>query len=279
MKEKIKSFLGIIFIFLIIATIGMFWYDQASYYLYYSDDHDEIGCRDSDNLALIKIQGEIVAYDNWYGYQEGFSDDIVSSERIVAQINEVEKNEKIKAVIIEIDSYGGYPVAAEEIMNAIKRMKKPTIAVIREGAVSGAYLIASAADKIYASEMSDVGGIGITMSYLEYSQKNRQEGTTYQELSSAKFKDMGDPDKELTAEERELLVRDLNILHEVFVKKIAENRGLEIEEVERLADGSTVLGKAAKENRLINEIGDINDAKNWLREQFDIEPKICIINN
>ncbi len=198
------------------------------------------------------------------------------SEEIVAYIDEIEKNSNIAVVIVEIDSYGGYPVASEEIMNALKRMTKPTIAVIREGAVSGAYLIASGADRIYASEMSDVGGIGITMSYLDYSQQNKEEGIIYQQLSSGKFKDTGNPDKELTAEEKELYMRDIKILHEAFVKRVAENRGLDIEKVEKLADGSTMLGKAAKENGLIDEIGSIYDAQEWIKQELGMEPEICV---
>ena len=124
--------------------------------------------------------------------------------------------------------------------------------------------------------MSDVGGIGVAMSYLDYSQQNGQDGITYQQLSSGKFKDTGSPDKVLTAEEKELLMRDIKILHEAFVKRVAENRGLDIEQVEKLADGSTMLGRAAKENGLIDEIGNIYDAQKWIREKLGIEPEICI---
>lgn len=278
MREKIKKTLKIIFLFAIILTIAMYWYDQYNYYFGEYSEYS-IVCPESSNVAVINIHGYIITYLAEPSCPEESCptpSDSVSSEEIVAHIDEIEKNNNIKAVIVEIDSPGGYPVASEEIMNALKRMTKQTIAVIREGAASGAYLIASGADRIYASEMSDVGGIGITMSYLDYSQKNRQEGITYQELSSGKFKDTGSPDKELTAEEKELYMRDIKILHESFVKRVAENRGLDIEKVEKLADGSTMLGRAAKENGLIDEIGDINNAKNWIREQLGIEPEICV---
>ena len=248
---------------------------------YFTDEYSfmDEACPEDSNVAVISIHGNIVTYLTEPSYQEeSYSTipDLVSSEEIVAYIDEAEKDNNIKAIIVEIDSYGGNPVASEEIMNALKKMTKPTIAVIREGAVSGAYLIASGADKIYASEMSDVGGIGITMSYLDYSQKNRQEGITYQQLSSGKFKDTGNPDKKLTTEEKELFMRDIKILHEALVKRIAENRGLDIEKVEKLADGSTVLGKAAKENGLIDAIGNIYGAEEWIKNELKIEPEICV---
>lgn len=278
MKEKMKKILKMIFLFAIILTIAMYWYDQYNYYFGEYSEYSVV-CPESSNVAVIKIHGDIVTYfaEPSYPEEPGLAlSDSVSSEEIVAYIDEIEKNSNIRAVIVEIDSYGGYPVASEEIMSALKRMTEPTIAVIREGAVSGAYLIASGADKIYASEMSDVGGIGITMSYLDYSQQKKQEGIIYQQLSSGKFKDTGDPDKELTAEEKALFMRDIQILHEAFVKRIAENRELDIEKVEKLADGSTMLGQSAKENGLIDEIGNIEDAKDWLRKEFKMEPEVCI---
>ena len=280
MKQKTKNILKKLFLISIILTIAMFWYDQIDYYLYYysgDDDYnyDEPECFGDENVALIKVQGEIVTYDDWYGYQEGYSDDIVSSERIVRYIEIADEKENIEAIIVEIDSYGGLLVASEEIMNALKRSKTPTVAVIRDIGVSGGYLVATGADYIFASELSDIGGIGITMSYLDYSKKNKEEGVIYQELSSAKFKDTGSMDKELTEEEKELLMRDLMEAHKVFVREIAENRGLEIEEVEKLADGSSMLGRMAKENKLIDEIGGVYEAKKWIEKELNISSNIC----
>jgi len=111
---------------------------------------------------------------------------------------------------------------------------------------------------------------------LDYSQKNKQEGLTYQQLSSGKFKDAGDPDKELTAEEKELLMKDIEKMHQLFIENVAVNRNLDIETVEKLADGSTMLGQDAKGKGLIDEIGNINDAKEWLKNQLEIEPELCI---
>ena len=278
MKEKIKKTLKVIFLLAIIATIAMYWYDQYDYYFGGYSEYST-ACPEYSNVAVINIHGDIVTYlTDQSSAEEPDStlSDSVSSEEIVAYIDEIEGNGNIGAVIVEIDSYGGSPVASEEIADALKRMTKPVIAVIREIAASGAYMIASGADKIYASEMSQVGSIGITMSYLDYSQQNRQEGITYQQLSSGKYKDTGDPDKVLTAEEKELLMRDVKILHEAFVKKVAENRGLDIGKVEKLADGSTMLGLAAKENGLIDEIGNIYDAQEWIRSELGIEPEICV---
>jgi len=278
MKNRIRPILKTIFLLSIVLTIAMFWYEKYDYY-FGEYPKDTINCPEDSNIAVIKIQGEIVTYgtelvDSASGTT--VSSDIVSSETIIGYFNKIEKDDNIKAIIIEIDSFGGSPVASEEIMNSLKKTTKSTIAVIREGAVSGAYLIATGARRIYASRLSEVGGIGVTMSYLDYSQKNEQEGLTYQWLSSGKFKDAGDPDKELTAEEKELLMRDIEKMHQLFVENVAINRNLDIKTVKELADGSTMLGQDAKEKGLIDEIGNINDAKEWLENQLGIEPELCI---
>ncbi len=233
-------------------------------------DKDLLGkpCYENGDIATIEIRGEIVPYflydsdgnkpDDSKGY------DAVSSEEVVACIDNIQNDDDMRGVIVEIDSGGGSPFASEEIMKAIKRLNKPTVAVIRERATSGGYLIASATDKIFASDFSDIGGIGVTMSYLDYSQQNEEKGITYQQISSGKFKDTGDPDKSLNEEEWELLMRDTEIMHAMITANVAVNRDLEIEKVIKLADGSSMLGEMAQENGLIDEIGDWNSARSWL---------------
>jgi len=274
MKEKVKKILKITLVVFIILTALAYWGEKAFYFVVEDDSFDEI-CYPEENVAVIKIQGEIVSYIKNPDSEESKSDDIVSAEEIVFYLNEAKSNENIKAVILEIDSYGGSPVGSEEIMNAVKRLNKPSIALIRGGGVSGAYLIASVANRVFASEISDIGSIGVTASYLDYSQQDKKDGITYNQLSSGKFKDTGSPDKPLTAEEKELIMRDIKISHEFFVKKVAENRKLDIAKVKQLADGSTMLGMAAKENGLIDEIGGIEEAKAWIGNRAEINPTLC----
>ncbi len=267
-KEKVKKILIIVLAVFVVATALYFWGEKASHFWVDVKNFTEGPCKKDGGIATIEIRGEITPYfvkvpkssepDNSDAY------DGVSSEEVVACINDIKEDPFLRGVIIEINSNGGSPEASEEIMNAIKNLNKPTVAVVRESAVSGGYLIATAADRIFASELSDIGGIGVTMSYLDYSQKNIDEGIIYQQLSSGKFKDAGDPDRPLTDEEKELFMRDNNLMYEAFIKNVATNRNLDIEKVRKLADGSTMLGVAAKENGLIDEIGDRNSAENWL---------------
>ncbi len=72
------------------------------------------------------------------------------------------------------------------------------------------------------------------------------------------------------------LLRDVVESHNIFIRKVAENRGMEIEEVEKIADGSSMLGKIAKDNGLIDEIGDLYNAKRWISKKLNIYSEVCV---
>ncbi len=256
--NKFKTFGLAAFISIIVIVI------IGSCFLYYFKEEDN-GC----NVMEIKLHGDLNIDFEANGEGEVISRDIVS------QIEEAEQNDNIKAIISSINSNGGSGVAAEEVAIALKNAKKPTVALIRDFSKSAGYLAATGADKIFASKYSEVGSIGITASYMENTKYNAKEGFVFNELTSAKYKDMGNPDKPLTADERKLVMRDIMILHEEFVKDVATNRNLDIEKVKLLADGSTMMGQMAKDNGLIDEISGIEDVKLYIQKTINETPVIC----
>lgn len=269
-KKKTAAWIMYIIIVFVLLNVVIFMLGYDIYGIIPEDDY-------CGNVAGIKIRGELVTYTSPdYVNEEGFViSDVTASEDIDSLVYEAENDDNIKAILVEIDSFGGSAVAAEEIANALIKAEKPTIALIRDYSLSAAYLAATGADYIIASENSEVGSIGVTMSYLDYSKMNEQEGITYQEINSAKFKNSGDPDKPLSEEEKELLLRDTLIMHDNFVKMVAENRDLEISAVEKLADGSSMLGRMALENGLIDGIGDYYDALSFLDEEYKLDSEVC----
>ena len=281
---SIKRVAKVLFYFLAVATLIMICLSAWGVWSFFKEEDDWDDDYDSDyytaesnsadcNVTGIELHGSLFTYLSDSDSESG--EDIVSSEEIVYWIEDAEKDSTFKAILLEVDSYGGSPVAAEEVADALKRAEKPTVALIREGGVSAAYWAATGADNIFASKNSDVGSIGATMSYLDASRKNQLDGFNYVDLSSGKFKDTGNPDKPLSAEERVLLMRDVNILHNNFISAVAENRNLDIEKVRALADGSTLLGEMALENGLVDRIGGIFEVKEFLKEMIDEDVEIC----
>lgn len=226
------------------------------------------------NVSGYALYGDLVTSSAFTPTAEEAS--VVSySESLIEGLRESDENERTKAILIEIDSYGGQPVAAEEIANALKRTEKPTVALIRTAGTSAAYWAATGADTIFASRNSDVGGIGVTLSLINEVEKNQKEGVGYITISSARYKDIGSPYRELTETEKQLLQRDVDVIHKDFVAAVSENRGLPLEAVEKLADGHSLLGSAAIEQGLIDEIGDQYDVEAYLEEVLGEEVRIC----
>ncbi|MFA6526533.1 MAG: S49 family peptidase [Candidatus Buchananbacteria bacterium] len=229
------------------------------------------------NVIGLNLHGEVVDYisPSDYDTEGNLTVDESASENIVGSIQSAENDDSIKAIVMEVDSYGGSPVAGEEIAIALRNSKKPTVAFIRGAGDSAAYWAATGAGRIYASKNSDVGSIGVTMSYVDASKQNKQQGLTYNQLSSGTFKDTGSSDKPLTADEKNLLLRDINIVGQNFIKAVSENRKLGIDKVTSMADGSTMLGEAALKNGLIDQIGGIYEVKQYLKDKIGAEPQIC----
>ncbi|MDO8565842.1 MAG: S49 family peptidase [Candidatus Moranbacteria bacterium] len=225
----------------------------------------------SCNIAVVPIVGEIIPYAG--ADKDGSGNELpptTNADDVLSLLRAAESNPNMRGVLVRIDSNGGTPVASEIISNALKRTPLPVVALIREMGTSGAYLAATGARTIIASPFSNIGSIGVTMSYLENTRRNAQEGLQYVPLASAQFKDYGNPDKSLTYAERMLIERDLTIYHKQFVEEVAKNRNLPLEQVAKLADGSAMPGALALENGLVDALGDQQTARVWFADNLTI---------
>ena len=249
MKKAFK----ILFILTTVLTVGAFW--GAIAYVYVQKDtmgEIPLGCFLKEKVGVVRLHGAI-------DIDENPAAGTVSGDRIAYLIDILEQNKSIHTIVLDIDSPGGTPVAAETIMQAMLRSKKKTVALVRNVAASGGYMAAVGASEIYASAFSEVGSIGITMSYLDQSKKDEAEGLTYVQLSTGKYKDTGSPDKAITEEEKTLLKKGLQNAHDFFVSLVSDHRKIPKEEVEKLADGSTLPASEALTHKLIDKIGNLSD--------------------
>lgn len=223
------------------------------------------------NIAVFPLEGIILPFD-------GITDtsELSVSPRLVRNfIRDAEAELGIEAILFEINSPGGTPVAAEWMADSIRASELPTVALIGDIGASGGYMAASAADHIVASVFSEIGSIGVTMSYLDESQRNENEGVSFVELAAGKYKDAGNPNRALTEEERDIFQQQLDTIHDEFIALVSENRQLDPAQVRSLADGSTLLGRSALEAGLVDTIGGRSEAKAVLarileKEEADI---------
>ncbi len=240
----VLKIVAVIFTFVIILGLVDVWYKA------------DLVSDGSCNIAVFPIEGAIMPFT---GYDD-FT--LVTTPGSVRDfISRSEKDPLIKGLLLDVNSPGGTPVASEQISQMIRQTSLPTISLIGDIGASGGYLVSAGADKVIASAMSNVGSIGVTMSYTENSKKNKEDGVTFVQLSTGDFKDAGNPNKPLTEEERKLFEADLELVHKEFVKEVADLRGKSIEEIQALADGAAMPGSKALEKGLIDMIGNRQTAK------------------
>ena len=226
------------------------------------------------NVVQIALNGVLVVGDS----SGIMSQETISSTKIVEFIEEAKEDDDVKAVLFEINSPGGSPVATGEIAQAIKELReetnKTTVAWIREVGASGGYWVSSATEHIVANRMSVVGSIGVIASYLEFAGLLDNYNVTYRRLVAGKYKDLGSPFREMSLEEETLFQEQLDELHDYFIEEVAINRGLEKEKVTEIATGMIFLGSKAKDLGLVDELGGKKQAVKYIEDKLNITANI-----
>lgn len=215
------------------------------------------------NIAVLYVTGDIVPHEN--------TDGGVDPDYVAQFMRSAAESASISGVMAVVNSSGWSAVGAEMIANEFKRSPLPVVGVVRESANSAGYLAASGADYLIASPFSDVGSIGVTMSYLDETLLNEYQGYTFVELNSAPFKDYMNPNKPLTDAERALLEADLAIWHNYFIDQVASNRSLDRELVAAAATGASMAAPLALDLQLIDALGDKETARSHFASLFETD--------
>ena len=203
-----------------------------------------------DTVADIPLQGEIE-----YGTSSSSGENIISPEMMQDAISKAESDSSVSSILIDVDSPGGSPVASEEIMNTIKDSKKPVVVWIGDVGASGAYLAASSADKIIASPSSMVGSIGVIMPITDLSKYYEQNGINKSSIKAGQYKDMGADYRPLTTAEKNMLQGMVDQDYDHFINIVSENRHLDKNYTESIAQGKIYTGTQAKDVKLVDGTG------------------------
>jgi protease-4 len=216
-----------------------------------------------DRIALIRVEGVIL-----------------DSQTTIGELKRFSENPSVKAIVIRIDSPGGGVVPSQEIYDAVKRIRsknnKAVIASMGSVAASGGYYIAAATDRIVANPGTLTGSIGVIMETANVEGLLQKIGVEGVVIKSGKYKDVGSPLRKMSADERGLLQAVMDDVHKQFIEAVAEGRSLELRAAQALADGRIFTGRQAKEAKLVDELGDLEDAIQLAAEVVGIEgePKV-----
>ncbi len=211
-----------------------------------------------DKVAVIRVEGVIL-----------------DAQATIGDLKHFSENPLVKAIVLRIDSPGGGVVPSQEIHDAVKRIKnksnKVIIASMGTVAASGGYYIAAATDRIIANPGTLTGSIGVIMETANLEGLLKKVGVEGVVIKSGRFKDVGSPLRKMSDEEKKLLQSVMDDVHHQFIQAVADGRSLELSEVEPLADGRIFTGRQAKEARLVDELGDLEDAIRIAAEVAGIE--------
>jgi len=182
---------------------------------------------------------------------------ILSPDKIDRQLEDFANDDSVKAIILHIDSPGGGAAASQEIYHEVLRIrnqhKKRVVASIESVGASGAYYVASAADRIYANQASIVGSIGVIMEWINYGDLLKWAKLKNVTIKAGALKDAGSPTRDVTPEERAYFQGLTDNMHAQFIQDVAAGRRLPVQEIQNLATGRVWTGQQALPLHLIDQ--------------------------
>ncbi len=221
-------------------------------------DADHCWCR--NKVAIIDVEGMILNARASGLLGSGENPVSLFKERL----DEAAEDKHVKAVVLRINSPGGAVTASDimyqEVLSFRKDTGKPVVACMMDVAASGAYYIAMGCDRVYAHPSTVTGSIGVIMSLYNAAGLFAKLGVSSDPIKSGPNKDLGNPGRPMTEEERAILQGLVNSFYNQFVHVVAEGRHLPEEQVRTLADGRVYSGLDAKACGLVDEVGYLPDA-------------------
>lgn len=226
----------------------------------------------NSQIVVMDVEGVIEDTGEEESY---FTTGAYNHRSFMERLNAIKDNDKVKGIILRVNSPGGGVVESAEIHNKLmqikKETKKPIYVSMGAQAASGGYYISTPADKIFASPETLTGSLGVIMQSYNFEGLAEKYGVDMVTIKSGKFKDLMNPFREVTDDEKEILQSMVTNSYDQFVKVIAEGRNMSEEEVRKIADGRVYDGRQAKENHLIDEFGYLEDVITNMKENENLK--------
>ena len=214
----------------------------------YSDDSKK-----DQQIAVLYASGAIY---NGEGFQEIYADNFVK------EIKKLTENDKVKAVVLRINSPGGSANASDEILFELQQLKKkkPIIVSFGDYAASGGYYIAMAADKIYSEPNTLTGSIGVFGMIPYFKEIANKNGFTAIPVTTNANSNMYSPINGVTPGGVTILTKSVEQTYKRFVHFVTENRKKSFEQIDEIGGGRVWSGTRAKQIGLVDELGSLQDA-------------------
>ena len=220
----------------------------------------------ADKIAVVYAEGQIL---DGSGEQEA-----IYGETMAATIKSVRLDDKIKAVVLRVNSPGGSALASDVMWREIELLKaeKPVIISMGSMAASGGYYISAPGDVIVSNKMTLTGSIGVFGMIMNPNELlTKKVGVTFDSVSTNEHSTLGSFGHNMDAAERAVIMKGVDKVYTRFTSLVAEGRNLPIEKVLDIAAGRVWTGVQAQEIGLVDALGGLNNAIAIAAEKADLE--------
>jgi protease-4 len=207
---------------------------------------------DSRGVTVVRMEGEMVT-------GETSDADIIGSEVVGNELREAADDPMVEAIVLRVNSPGGTPAAAQEIIDDLEyaKTKKPVVVSMGDMATSAAYYVSAHADRIYANPDTFTAGVGVIWKFSDISRFNEKEGFNFSVVKSGSKKDMGSTSRPLSDDEQQYAQKIVSDSFENFIADVMSQRVIARSDIE---DGRVIRGADAVRINVVDELGNLNDA-------------------
>lgn len=209
-----------------------------------------------DRIAVLYAYGDIVDGESEQGS--------IGGDTFSRELRKLRKDDRVKAVVLRVNSPGGSALASDIIAREVELTKKvkPIVVSMGDYAASGGYYIAALADTIFAEQATLTGSIGVFGLIPNFKNLlNNKLGIRFDQVKTGKYADlMASPDRPLTAEEKSIIQLEVNRIYDTFLGRVAKGRGLSVAQVDSIGQGRVWTGQQALEIGLVDRIGGLDAA-------------------
>ena len=244
-------------------------------YDYYEDHSSEIEAKNKGNDAIAVIYAEGAIIDDSTANDNTIS---IAPDNIAIKLEKALETKNLKGIVLRVNSPGGSALASEIIYQTLLKAGVPIYVSMSETAASGGYYISMAGNKVFADNATITGSIGVVSMIPKFYNAQNKYGITANSISKGKYSDMYNPFTPLTEETKTKISESMLSTYKEFKSRVSASRKIDDTILENYAQGKIWLGDEAKNIKLVDEIGGLEDTINAMAKDLKLGERYHIEN-
>jgi len=244
-------------------------------YDYYEDHSSEIEAKNKDNDAIAVIYAEGAIIDDSTANDNTIS---IAPDNIAIKLEKALETKNLKGIVLRVNSPGGSALASEIIYQTLLKAGVPIYVSMSETAASGGYYISMAGSKVFADNATITGSIGVVSMIPKFYNAQNKYGVTANSISKGKYSDMYNPFTPLTEETKTKISESMLSTYKEFKSRVSANRKIDDTILENYAQGKIWLGDEAKNIKLVDEIGGLEETINAMARDLKLKEDYRVEN-